>query len=128
MKTISLLAGGVALVLAIACGGSRDTQDPTYGLTGTEELPLVAEDGTLVCPSPKKVFVCHIPPGNPANAHTICVAQPAVKAHSEHHGDAEGACPEADGGVTVPEDNTDAGTTDSGSDAGTTDPQVPVIN
>lgn len=38
-----------------------------------------------------KVAVCHIPPGNPSNAHTIRVGQPAVRAHLAH-GDALGDC------------------------------------
>ncbi|HVR61090.1 MAG TPA: hypothetical protein VMU50_04280 [Polyangia bacterium] len=39
----------------------------------------------------KKTTVCHIPPGNPANAHTICVGNPAVPAHLAH-GDHLGEC------------------------------------
>jgi hypothetical protein len=38
-----------------------------------------------------KVCLCHIPPGNPADAHTICVGAPAVKAHLGH-GDSLGEC------------------------------------
>jgi hypothetical protein len=38
------------------------------------------------------VEVCHVPPGNPSNAHTICVGAPAVKAHLKNHGDSLGAC------------------------------------
>lgn len=38
-----------------------------------------------------KVTICHVPPGNPANAHTITVAAPAVAAHLAH-GDTLGAC------------------------------------
>ncbi|HTL37093.1 MAG TPA: hypothetical protein VL326_28355 [Kofleriaceae bacterium] len=40
----------------------------------------------------KKTTICHIPPGNPANAHTICVGNAAVPAHLEHHGDFVGTC------------------------------------
>jgi hypothetical protein len=40
-----------------------------------------------------KVTLCHIPPGNPANAHTITVGAPAVPAHLAH-GDTLGPCPE----------------------------------
>jgi hypothetical protein len=40
-----------------------------------------------------KTTICHIPPGNPANAHTISVGNPAVKAHLAH-GDYIGACKE----------------------------------
>ncbi len=43
--------------------------------------------------NPLKVTICHIPPGNPANAHTITVGAPAVRAHLAH-GDHLGACVE----------------------------------
>ena len=38
-----------------------------------------------------KVLVCHIPPGNPENAHTIEIAPPALRAHL-NHGDTVGEC------------------------------------
>lgn len=38
-----------------------------------------------------KVDVCHIPPGNPDNAHTITVSENAVSAHLDH-GDFVGPC------------------------------------
>lgn len=38
-----------------------------------------------------KVSVCHIPPGNPSNAHIISVGPPAVPAHLAH-GDALEVC------------------------------------
>ena len=41
---------------------------------------------------PPKVLVCHIPPGNPANAHNICIAEPAVQPHIDNHGDYLGLC------------------------------------
>ncbi len=39
----------------------------------------------------KKVTICHVPPGNPNNAHTITVGQSALKAHLDH-GDEKGPC------------------------------------
>ena len=39
----------------------------------------------------EKVLICHIPPGDPENAHTIRVSENAVPAHLAH-GDSEGAC------------------------------------
>jgi hypothetical protein len=33
---------------------------------------------------PPTVGVCHIPPGNPANAHAIQIPRPAVPAHLAH--------------------------------------------
>lgn len=44
-----------------------------------------------------KVDICHIPPGNPSNAHTINVSQSAVPAHLAH-GDRMGTCSNASSG------------------------------
>ena len=38
-----------------------------------------------------KVTICHVPPGNPANEHTITVSPSAVDAHLRH-GDYRGPC------------------------------------
>jgi hypothetical protein len=38
-----------------------------------------------------KADVCHIPPGNPDNAHTITISENALSAHLDH-GDLVGAC------------------------------------
>ena len=48
-----------------------------------------------------KVTLCHIPPGNPDNAHTITVGASAVPAHLAH-GDTLGSCPD---GQAAAEDN-----------------------
>ena len=45
-----------------------------------------------------KVDICHIPPGNPSNAHTINVSKSAVPAHLAH-GDKLGACPNSSSGL-----------------------------
>jgi len=48
----------------------------------------------------EKVSICHVPPGNPGNAHGISVSQSAVPAHLAH-GDTLGACEcRADGDCT----------------------------
>ena len=39
-----------------------------------------------------KTTVCHFPPGNPANFHTITVGDNAVNAHVNNHGDLVGSC------------------------------------
>ena len=44
-----------------------------------------------------KVDVCHIPPGNPDNAHTITISENALGAHLDH-GDRVGACDSAQTG------------------------------
>ena len=38
------------------------------------------------------VVICHVPPGNPDNEHTITVGEPAVDAHVENHDDTMGPC------------------------------------
>ena len=39
-----------------------------------------------------KVDICHIPPGNPENAHTINVSKIAAQVHVLLHGDSYGSC------------------------------------
>jgi len=39
-----------------------------------------------------KVLICHVPPGNPDNTHTICISPNAVKAHLKNHNDYLGPC------------------------------------
>ena len=48
-----------------------------------------------------KVLICHLPPGNPDNRHTILVGEPALSAHLAH-GDLEDSC---DGDDTISERN-----------------------
>ena len=79
----------VLSLLAAAC--TLGESDSSLYLTGTEEAPLTNAKGMKSCAG-KKVLICHIPPGNPANAHTICVGESAVAPHTSHHGDGVGAC------------------------------------
>jgi hypothetical protein len=57
---------------------------PAAGLMMTQPHP--AKAGGV-----DKVTICHIPPGNPDNAHEITVGEPAVRAHLAH-GDHVGPC------------------------------------
>lgn len=52
---------------------------------------IVATTAVAAAAAPK-VTICHIPPGNPGNAHTISVGEPAVAKHVANHGDTLGAC------------------------------------
>jgi hypothetical protein len=95
-----------------ACAGQAD--DGTMW-TALDEANLDAQPAQVCTPGAadpracaatdtKKTTVCHIPPGNPANEHTICVGNPAVPAHLAH-GDFLGSCcgaappPASDGGT-----------------------------
>lgn len=61
---------------------------------GEEDPEGEGEDGEGTGDGEAKVLVCHVPAGNPENAHTIEVGESAVPAHLAH-GDTEGECAEA---------------------------------
>lgn len=74
----------------------------TYVLAGGKSLgsncdPATGQQSSAVavasdCPS-NKTAICHVPPGNPSNEHTICVGAPAECAHLQNHeGDRVGTC------------------------------------
>jgi hypothetical protein len=87
MRTIYL----VSILFGTACA-TESNSDPSVYLTGTEESYVTnAQTGAKECLGHKQL-ICHIPPGNPGNAHTICVGKPAVDPHVAHHGDGIGAC------------------------------------
>jgi hypothetical protein len=93
MRTKLLVLSGFVLsgALAAACM-SMTVGDESMYLTGTEEYAITLANGQPGCTNPKKVLICHIPPGNPANQHDICVSTNAVEPHQTHHGDFVGAC------------------------------------
>jgi hypothetical protein len=75
-----------------------DTVTATYWVSVTDANLCVSSDTVVVnvvdvrCgPHNTKVSVCHVPPGDPLNAHTICVKPSAVPAHLAH-GDYLGNC------------------------------------
>jgi hypothetical protein len=70
-------------------GGEGEEQEAEGG----NEEEEGSEEGSEEEASKQKVVICHIPPGNPANAHTIEVGAPAVQAHL-NHGDVLGSCEE----------------------------------
>jgi hypothetical protein len=107
---ILVLAGAMVLPLACAEGntpGSElinnplakgyDDPDGGCGMAGDDAGDDVCtwddagddEDGG-------KVVICHIPPGNPENAHTIEISWSAWPAHRDNHGDTLGPCEDDD--------------------------------
>ena len=62
-------------------------------LTTTIVLTLLLALASLPAFAGNKVDVCHLPPGNPDNWHTISVSENALNAHLGH-GDLEGSCAE----------------------------------
>ena len=81
------------------------TASTQYMLQVTDQNGCTATDYLSVCvidvrcwagnSGNQKVEMCQVPPGNPANAHTICIDESAVPAHLAI-GCTLGACDEAD--------------------------------
>ncbi|RIL07944.1 MAG: hypothetical protein DCC71_01055 [Proteobacteria bacterium] len=70
---------------------TRTVQGVDGGLSMQTE-PIGSTPVVYWGPSPEaKVTICHEPPGNAGNAHTITVGTAAWPAH-QAHGDTEGAC------------------------------------
>lgn len=71
-------------------GSTQEVSDQDPGLRCKAGSDVDAE---RACPigAAKKTTICHVPPGNPANAHTLCVGTPSVEAHLAH-GDYLGVC------------------------------------
>lgn len=110
MKKSDHFGTAVAIVMTtfgaahfLGCG--NPTEGPAASSASSEALAALAacglDDGTIEADGrlgacdpgdTKKTTICHIPPGNPANAHTICVGNPAVPHHVKNHGDFVGAC------------------------------------
>jgi len=97
----------LTLVLPLGCGGSGagtsgDQQTEANRNNGGSPDDAVTCDGSDPSNDPAsggpghKVTICHFPPGNPANAHTINVGAPAVPAHLAH-GDHLGPCGPGEG-------------------------------
>jgi len=93
--TIFLFA--LALVLPFACGGPVSGTDQQTGAVSSNPSDGCNDPDDGGSPgSGHKVTICHIPPGNPGNAHTISVGAPAVPAHLAH-GDHLGPCGPGEG-------------------------------
>lgn len=72
-----------------------------------ECTPTTGSATELSDPTIGKTTICHYPPGNPANKHTISVGTAAVSAHMAH-GDTTGNCPDDAGNGTVVCENYDS--------------------
>jgi len=64
-------------------------------------LPVFAAWGFSMSTDNEKVALCHVPPGNPENAHTIVIDQSGVDAHLTNHvGDHLGECGDIQPGIS----------------------------
>jgi hypothetical protein len=96
--TLTPVVNGAAPVIVAWSNGDTaasitacDEVSSWYYVTLTDDTLCTATDSVFVnvvdvhCGNNNnKVLVCHIPPGNPANAHTICISENGVPAHLAH--------------------------------------------
>ena len=80
-----------------ATDGDEITGTYEDDLNGENESDEVTASLTVVATEEEgaKATICHRPPGNPGNQHTLSVGSSAVLAHLDH-GDAVGECVESD--------------------------------
>lgn len=91
-RSRSVLLLGTFAALLSGCYAEVAMQSQAAEKNLPEECTANAPDPRACDPADtKKTTICHIPPGNPANAHTICVGNAAVPAHIDH-GDFLGTC------------------------------------
>lgn len=76
----------------VSCNGESPMSPATEELVGEASSPV---DSSAVSSSQSlrqvKITICHVPPGNPDNAHEITVAEASLPAHFPH-GDTLGTC------------------------------------
>ncbi len=82
---------GVGDVCDVCPGGDDTVDNNADGIPDCSQL-LAYEDYSddWKCGN-NKIYVCHVPPGNPANAKTHCISKNALPAHFAH-GDNVGPC------------------------------------
>ena len=54
-------------------------------------LSIVVFTSLATKPEGEKIIICHVPPGNPENAHSIEISVAALQTHL-NHGDSIGDC------------------------------------
>jgi len=102
LQQASFFVLGLCAAGMVTAGCGRNTADPGTTTADQNSANEIATDPNC---SPvagsHKVTICHIPPGNPPNAHTIDIGEQAVSAHLAH-GDYCGPCHGSDGSSSNP--------------------------
>lgn len=85
-----------APVFTPAAEGNYDftlTVTNEFGCSSTCTITICVLDIRVPGTNGKKVYLCHVPPGNPENPQTLSISVNAVPAHlGNHEGDQLGAC------------------------------------
>jgi hypothetical protein len=92
---------GLAVVSGCGNDADEDADEGAIAQNLKHQAACGIDDGTVgkhdevrACDpaNKKKTTICHVPPGNPANAHTLCIGNAAVEAHLRNHPDYLGPC------------------------------------
>ena len=110
MKKSSLMIGVFAVLLTFSFGN----QNGSFSLTVPSTLAgscskensqnsngNSSSNNNSSSNAQNKVTICHYPPGNQSNLHTIDVGQPSVLNAHMNHGDTYGACLVCPSGATA---------------------------
>jgi hypothetical protein len=81
----------IGSVISITVCTAEDGTVTVVALIVLFQLDIIPPDDDTDEPKVGKALICHIPPGNPDNRHTISVGQGAVNSHLGH-GDILGSC------------------------------------
>src|SRR5687768_3890207 len=89
-----------SLGVIAGCAGEVEDDEEAFAAQNLREQAacglsgLHRHDNVRACDpgNTKKTTICHVPPGNPANAHTLCIGNAAVKHHLKNHDDYLGPC------------------------------------
>ena len=68
------------------------TSGPEGSVSSDVEVAEARTISRKKIPHDSEVEICHVPPGNPGNAHTIWVDPSSVSAHLNNHDDYLGSC------------------------------------
>ena len=80
-----IATGLVTSGMLAGCGtAENESLDPRLQGLNLIELEDDCDHAEAKAVKGHKVAICHIPPGNPANAHTIIVSKNAIPAHLAH--------------------------------------------
>jgi hypothetical protein len=100
MRLMNLALSAATLTLSFAgcsmpdAASQRNAEIKACGLQDDPSITPDVDVHACAAGDTKKTTICHIPPGNPANEHTICVGNAAVPAHVQNHHDTIGVCPD----------------------------------
>jgi hypothetical protein len=107
-SSTSVLAAllGLGTMIGSGCGSPTDdaSEQSSDEVSAADRAKIVAchlDDGSVEMTAKvhacapgdtKKTTICHVPPGNPANAHTLCIGNAAIPHHLANHPDYLGPC------------------------------------